>query len=482
MERKQRKKQLANIRPSKVQLDWQEVEFYSFFHFGMNTFTGREWGDGVTSPKVFHPTNFDARQWIRTVKKAGMKGVILTCKHHDGFCMWPSQYTDYSVKSSDWKDGKGDVVKEVSQACLEEGIKFGFYLSPWDMHEQSYGTPEYNQYFRNQLTELLTNYGEVFSVWFDGACGEGPNGKRQKYDWSSYYDLIRELQPNAAISISGPDVRWIGNEAGHTRREEWSVVPKHLFDQDKIREHSQSEDDTNFRENFDATDDDLGSFELVKDEKEMIWWPAEVDVSIRPGWFYHEEEDEKVRSLANLMDIYFHAVGGNATLLLNIPPNKEGLIAKEDEATLLAMGEEIQKFQRENLVAEAKLSTTSTQKDEVVIDFTKTRNEGYWCAKEDDDTATITAKWAEKQTFTLIELCEHLPLGQRIEQFEIAMKNENGEFERIYTGYTVGYKKICQLEQPVTTDELEIRILSSRWYPTLSYIGVYDYDNPVLNE
>lgn len=219
----------AKVVPSERQLKWQEVEFYAFCHFGMNTFTGKEWGDGQTPPEVFHPTDFDAEQWAKAVKSAGMRGLILTCKHHDGFCLWPSAYTEYSVKNSPFRDGQGDVVREVADACKKYGLKFGVYLSPWDRHEPTYGQGEpYNTYYKNQLRELLTNYGELFCIWLDGACGEGKNGKKQKYDWQSYYAVMRELQPNAAICISGPDARWIGNEAGVCRKAEWSVVPSWL--------------------------------------------------------------------------------------------------------------------------------------------------------------------------------------------------------------------------------------------------------------
>ena len=219
----------AEVIPSSRQLEWQKLEMYAFCHFGTNTFTGREWGDGTAPASIFNPKKLDARQWAKEIKNAGMKAIILTCKHHDGFCLWQSDYTDYCMKNSPYQNGKGDVVKEVSDACREMGLKFGVYLSPWDRHEATYGTGEdYNKYFKNQLTELATKYGDVFCFWFDGACGEGKNGKKQVYDWESYFDLIRELQPNAVINICGPDVRWCGNEAGKSRESEWSVVPAHM--------------------------------------------------------------------------------------------------------------------------------------------------------------------------------------------------------------------------------------------------------------
>lgn len=236
----------ANVGPSNSQRKWQEMEFYGFIHFTVNTFTDMEWGLGTEDPRIFNPTELDAQQWVDVCKSAGMTGLILTCKHHDGFCLWPSAYTDHSVKSSPWKDGKGDVVREVSEACKKAGIKFGIYLSPWDRHERIYGTEAYNTYFLNQMRELLTQYGDIFCVWFDGACGEGPNGRRQVYDWDAYYALIRTLQPEAVISVCGPDVRWCGNEAGHCRTSEWSVVSEELRDREKIQENSQQVDDQEF--------------------------------------------------------------------------------------------------------------------------------------------------------------------------------------------------------------------------------------------
>lgn len=316
-------KEAAHIRPSDVQLRLQRLEFYAFIHFGMNTFTEMEWGTGQANPELFNPTDLDTDQWVKAIKAAGMKAIILTTKHHDGFCLWPSAYTDYSVKSSSWQDGKGDVVKALSDSCKKYGIGFGVYLSPWDRHESTYGTEAYNTYFIHQLTELLTGYGELFTVWFDGACGEGKNGKRQVYDWEAYYKTIRKLQPHAAISIMGPDIRWCGNEAGRCRPSEWSVVPIELRDQRYIAGNSQ-QDDIGTLFSLEETDTDLGSRDKIQQAKELIWYPSEVDSSIRPKWFYHTGDDDKVRSLDNLIYLYCSAVGGNNTLLLNLPPNKEG--------------------------------------------------------------------------------------------------------------------------------------------------------------
>ena len=291
----------AHVAPSPRQLAWQRFEVTAFFHFTVNTFTDREWGDGTEDPAVFNPTALDTRQWLRVASKAGVKLAILTTKHHDGFCLWPSAYTEHSVKHSPYQNGQGDVVREFVEACREFDVKAGFYLSPWDRHEATYGTDAYNNYFTNQLTELLTQYGPVDEVWFDGACGEGPNGKRQVYDWERYYRVIRMLQPEVVIAISGPDVRWVGNEDGIAREDEWSVVPAAVLNQDKIAAESQQQEA--IRPDIgDARALDLGSRERIANADRLVWYPAECDVSIRPGWFYHAFQDEYVKTPEMLVD------------------------------------------------------------------------------------------------------------------------------------------------------------------------------------
>ncbi len=350
---------LVQVKPHERQLRHQELEFYGFFHFSMNTFTGREWGDGSESPSLFVPEFVDGDQWVEAVKAAGMKGVILTCKHHDGFCLWPSRYTDHTIAQSPYEEGKGDIVRVVSDACRRAGLAFGVYLSPWDRNHGAYGQGKaYDDYFVNQLTELLTNYGDVFCVWLDGACGEGPNGKVQEYDWERYFETVRKLQPQACLCVSGPDVRWCGNEAGDTRPEEWSVVPVRLRDAKLTQKLSQQSDDAAFREKkLSSMDLDLGSRRVLSGEQELCWYPAEVDVSIRPGWFYHPEEDDQVRSLENLLHIYDSSVGGNAMLLLNVPPMPSGRIHENDVKRLRELGDTIRNRQQVNLAEKAVLSS-----------------------------------------------------------------------------------------------------------------------------
>ena len=352
-------KRLIEVFPTERQIEYQKQEFYGFIHFTVNTFTNQEWGKGDESPEIFNPEELDAEEWVKTAYDAGMKGLILTCKHHDGFCLWPSKYTEHSIKNAPYKDGKGDIVREVSDACRKYGIKFGVYLSPWDRNHPAYGSgKEYDDYYINQLTELFTQYGEVYTLWMDGACGEGPNGKCQNYDWERYYAKVRELQPDAVLSVSGPDVRWCGNEAGIVRPSEWSVVSADMTSPIRTAMLSQQSDDESFRTRpIDPTQMDIGSREALKNEKELAWYPAETDVSIRPGWFYHPEEDEEVKSFECLRDIYLKSVGGNTTLLLNIPPMKNGRIHETDKKNLKMLGDYIKSAFSENLAEEAEIET-----------------------------------------------------------------------------------------------------------------------------
>lgn len=449
-------RRIAEIAPSPRQLAWQQMEFYAFIHFSLNTFTGQEWGSGREDPALFNPTALDARQWAAACRSAGMRGLILTCKHHGGFCLWPSRYTDYSVSSAPWRQGRGDLVREVAEACRETGLKFGIYLSPWDRHEASYGdSPRYNAFFLNQLTELLTQYGDIFSVWFDGACGEGPNGKRQVYDWPAYYDLIRRLQPGAVISVCGPDVRWCGNEAGACRRSEWSVVPASLREQEKIQADSQQADDPAFRKCLRSDLEDLGSRSVIDGAGPLIWYPAEVDTSIRPGWFYHESEDAKVRPLAELLEIYYQSVGGNACLLLNLPPDKRGLLPDLDVRRLAELGEAIRRSFADDLAAPV-LNLNSDQP---------------WQLPSGQEQGELTLHWPEPVRFNQVVLREPIGQGQRIESFEL-WADQRPEPALLYAGTVVGYQKICRFPA-AETDSLSVRITASRWAPALSRFSVY---------
>ena len=447
-------KTLVKFAPSPRQLKVQQMEFYAFAHFGVNTFTDREWGDGTESPAIFNPTEFDANQWVDALKAAGIGGLILTCKHHDGFCLWPSAYTEHSIKNSLFQNGKGDIVREVSDACKRGGIAFGVYLSPWDRNSKLYGTDEYNDYFCNQLTELLTEYGELFTVWFDGACGEGPNGKKQVYDWERYYALIRKLQPNACIAISGPDIRWCGNEAGVTRPCEWSVLP--VFNESRVN----------------MTDQDLGSRAVLKGISDLQWRPSETDVSIRPGWFYHSYEDDKVRSTENLLDIWYRTVGGNSTLLLNIPPDKRGLFCETDVQRLEEMGKHIRQTFAKNH-AENAVITADTDDGIHFPDALKNDSyDTYYKSKDGDNQVTLTIELDGIKEITHVVIKEHIPMSQRVETFAIDIKTSDASYTEIAVGTTIGYKKILNFA-PIKTDTVRIRVTDSRVCPVLSFVGVY---------
>lgn len=465
-------KKAAFVQPTKRQLKWQKMEFYSFIHFGLNTFTDNEWGSGNEDPSLFNPKQLDTLQWVQACKEAGMEGLILTCKHHDGFCLWPSQYTDYSVKNSPWKNGKGDLVAEVSEACRGLDLKFGIYLSPWDRHEKTYGySEEYNRFFKNQLRELLSNYGKIFSVWFDGACGEGDNGKVQKYDWEGYYEIIRELQPEAVISVSGPDVRWCGNEAGHCRKSEWSVVPASLQDNEKIAAKSQQEDSTEFRQKINSSDQNLGGRDKILNAEKLHWYPAEVNTSIRPGWFYHSSEDDKVKSLAELVSIYDCSVGGNASFLLNLPPDQRGLIHENDLSRLKELGTVLKNRFNNNLAEKAAVSASEIMNQKYNPKNILQDNDKVWCPNEETTKAELVIDLKRKKHFNSFILKEDIKSGQRIEEFTLEY-NEDGEWKPLYQGTIIGYKKIETFAE-VNARYLKLNLKKSRWQPRILFIGIY---------
>lgn len=349
---------LFNVRPDRRQLEWQHMEMYAFLHYGMNTMTDREWGLGHKDPALFNPIGFEPDQWMEVLAEAGMTGVILTAKHHDGFCLWPSAYTSHSVAASPWRDGNGDVVYEVSESARRHGLKFGVYVSPWDRTEATYGQGEpYNDFYVNQLIELCTQYGSLFTVWLDGACEAGTNGRYQEYDWQRYYDVIRALQPDAVISICGPDVRWCGNEAGSTRPDEWSVVPIEVRQARTTMDLSQKVDGEIPVLSSDI--EDLGSREYLADYRgTLTWYPAEVDTSIRPGWFHRASQDDQVRDADELFDVWKRSVGGNANLLLNVPPSARGVIEPSDVEALRGVKAHIDSF-RAHWIKNAQITFSS---------------------------------------------------------------------------------------------------------------------------
>lgn len=456
----------AKVTPSPRQLRWQQLELTAFFHFGVNTYTNKEWGTGKEDPKIFNPTKLDAEQWVRTVKDAGFKQVILTAKHHDGFCLWPTETTKHSVASSPWKDGKGDVVAEVAAACKKYDVGFGVYLSPWDMNSPTYGTDAYNDFFIKQLTELLTKYGQIDEVWFDGANGEGANGKKQEYDFNRWYTHIRKLQPKAVIAIMGPDVRWVGTETGYGRETEWSVLPANNLDQGAISSDSQK--DINVKPSGFLKGQDIGSRDKIAGAKGLVWYPAETDVSIRPGWFYHPNEDSKVKTPEKLLDIYYSSVGRNGVLLLNIPPNKDGLVADADVNSLKDWTALREKALKVNFAAKAKVKSPNGKNTKALFDD---KYKTYWTTKNNDTTAVLEMTLKANQEIDLVSLQENIAVGQRIEKFILEYWNGT-EYKKVAEGTTVGYKRMIRFPA-IKTQKVRLTISQSRLNPTLSHFGLY---------
>lgn len=441
-------KKAAHVKPYPQQLRMlRETPFYAFIHFSPNTYTGLEWGDGTESPEIFNPTELDCDQWAEAVKSAGMTGMVLTAKHHDGFCLWPSKYTEHSIKNSPYKNGKGDIVKEAAEACKRHGLKFGFYLSPWDRNSPLYGTDEYNDYYKNQLTELLTNYGEIFHVWFDGACGEGPNGKKQIYDMQGYFELVHKLQPNATIFQDGGTVRWCGNEAGRAPYAQWAVVPVELCPYNPVQvEGPLVEGNVDFAYNSDVG---IGSIPYIMYSKGLVFSPAETDMSIRPGWFYHENEE--AHSLERLFNTYITSVGNNATFNLNIPPMPNGKLNDNDVKRLKELGELIRAELSKDLTVDATITKTGS---------------------ESLTQPVFNIRFNEPKLIKYVEIAENIKEGQRVELFDISAKNNDGVFRSQKQDTTIGSRKIVPLS-PVTTDEIRIKIMSSRDIPDIEWIKAY---------
>jgi len=448
--------------PSANQLRWQEMESYAFVHFSTNTFTDQEWGSGSDDPKIFNPTNLDCRQWARVCKEAGMKGIIITAKHHSGFCLWPSKYTEYSIKNSPWKGGKGDIVGDLAKACKEYGLKLGIYLSPWDRNSADYGRPEYITYFRNQLKELLTNYGDIFEIWFDGANGGtgyygGANENRRidrktYYDWKNTYSLIRQLQPNIVIWNDGGDrgdLRWVGTEAGYVGETNWSLL--------------------------NATGDVPENMLRFGLENGDSWVPGEVNTSIRPGWFYHSYEDSKVKSLPQLVNLYYNSIGRNGTMLLNFPIDRRGLIHENDEKSALQMANFVKEAFAVNLAGKAKVTASNVRgKDQryganKVIDGNKNT---YWATDDGVNNASLTINFGKPTTFNNFIAQEYIKLGQRVKAFKLeALIND--QWKELASQTTIGYKRILRFPT-VTATQLRFTIMDAKSNPIISSVGVYN--------
>jgi alpha-L-fucosidase len=447
--------------PSERQLAWHEMEYYMFVHFTVNTFTDKEWGYGDEKESVFNPSGLDCRQWARVAKEAGMKGIIITAKHHDGFCLWPSQYTEHSVKNSPWKNGMGDVLRDLRQACDEYGLKMGIYLSPWDRNSAVYGTPGYLTYYRNQLTELLTNYGEIFEVWFDGANGgDGYYGGAREirridnktyYDWPNTIKIVRTLQPQAVMfSDAGPDVRWVGNESGMGSLTNWCLLKKDEMypGGDFAKILGEGHEDGNY------------------------WVPAEVDVSIRRGWFYHRTQDSLVRSPENLMELYYSSVGRNSNLLLNVPPDRRGILHENDVKSLLKFRELREREFENDLAKGRRVEATNTRGKAFRASNVNDGNpDTYWAANDRQTSADLVIDLGSGTEVNRIIIQEYIKLGQRVKEFKVSAF-ASGEWKQLIDGTTIGHKVIRKFPV-IKASKIKVTISKSKACPVISNIELY---------
>lgn len=448
--------------PSENQMRWHEMEYYAFIHFGLNTYTDQSWGYGDEDINLFNPTKLDAREWVRVCKESGMTGVILTAKHHSGFCLWPSEYTDYSVKNAPWKNGRGDLVREVADACKEYGLKFGVYLSPWDRNRADYGKPEYITYFRNQLTELLTNYGPIFEAWFDGANGGTGyyGGARENrkidpktyYDWPTTYALVRKLQPEIVIWNDGGDrgdLRWVGTESGFVGETNWSTL--------------------------NATGDVNWGMLHFGLEGGDSWVPAEVNTSIRPEWFYHPHEDDKVKTVPHLLDTYYNSIGRNGSFLLNFPIMPDGRIHPTDVEHALEMAKVVEQTFAVNLAKGAKAEASNTRGGSAEFGPAKAVDDdkhSYWATDDGVKSASLTIDLGKPTLFNRFLAQEYIRLGQRVRGFKVEAL-VGGDWKEIGHGSTIGYKRILRFPA-VEATKVRFTINDSRSNPVISAIGLYN--------
>ncbi|GAC1441589.1 MAG: alpha-L-fucosidase [Sediminibacterium sp.] len=436
--------------PTKEQLQWHEKEFYLFVHFGPNTFTDKEWGEGNEDPSVFNPAALDCDQWVRVAKQAGAKGIILTAKHHDGFCLWPSKFSKHTVRESKWMKGKGDVVKALAAACKKGGIEMGVYISPWDRNHPAYGTPAYNEVYIATMKELLTQYGQFFELWWDGANGEGPNGRKQQYDFRRFEDSAFKWQPQLVIfSDIGPSIRWCGNEKGLIGNTNWNLL-----------------DTAGFKRGQGAPPTDTLNQGNVNGKN---WIPAEADVSIRPGWFYHAKEDAKVKSPETLFNLYLHSVGNGGSLLLNVPPDRTGKIHAADSAALVGFRKLRDKAFASDLLQQAKISTNAGNTGQLK-ELTDHSISTYWAATEKENVQ-LEFSLGRKTKLNAVVLEEMIQYGQRVRSFTI--ETFNGQhYETVFNGTTIGRKKIA-LFATRDTDRVRITIRDAKAIPVLRNISAY---------
>lgn len=446
--------------PTKQQLAWHEMEYYFFFHFGPNTFTDKEWGQGDEPEDIFNPTGLDCRQWVRIAKQSGAKGVIITAKHHDGFCLWPSKYSTHTVRESKWKNGKGDVLKELSQACKEVGLKFGVYISPWDRNHPKYGTAEYNDVFVNMIKEIFTSYGPIWELWWDGANGEGPNGKKQVYDWDRFKKTVKAISPNTVVfSDVGPQIRWVGNEKGIAGKTNWNYL-----------------DTAGYTAGAGAP-----STEILNTGNPFgkAWIPAECDVSIRPGWFWHANEDSKVKSGEQLFELYLKSVGRGSNLLLNVPPDRRGLINENDSAALMAFKNLRDQSFNNNLLLHAKayweINEDAFLKDS--ISYRAFDNKGYAYGV---NRQGFTVQLPNATAVNCIVLREAIHLGQSIEKFKIVLFNNDQNVGEI-SGTTIGRRRILTFPAKTITS-FKVYMVDRNGNDNVSRVAAYLIDEKLLEK
>jgi alpha-L-fucosidase len=455
--------------PSARQLRWHDLETYSFLHFTVNTFTDREWGNGDEDPAIFNPTDFDANSIVAALKAGGMKGVILTCKHHDGFCLWPTSTTDHCIRKSTWRGGKGDVVREIADAARGHGLKFGVYVSPWDRNNAQYGRSEYVETYRRQLRELLTGYGPIFEVWHDGANGGtgyygGANEKRTidkttYYGWPATWEMIRSLQPEAVIfSDVGPDIRWVGNEKGFANETCWETF-------DPVGTDGGPASPGNVRSKESGTGTRHGSH----------WLPAECDVSIRPGWFWHAKENDRVKTPAQLMDLYYQSVGRGASFLLNVPPDRRGLLGENDVASLRGLGERLRATFGENLAAGAKITASNVRGKSKAFragNLLDGNPETYWATDDAVTSADVVVEFRRPVEFNVVRLRENIRLGQRVDAFVIDTWKD-GAWQEFGRATSIGPCRLVRAKEIASTTRLRLRITEASACPALADLGVF---------
>lgn len=462
----------AGIVPSERQIAFMNTEFFSVIYYGMNTFTNAEWGTGNEDPEMFEPTAVDTRQWAKLTKVSGMNGLVLTCKHYDGFCLWPSAYTDHSVKYAKWENGEGDIVKQCADSCRNVGIKFGIYFPLWDRHDDRYGSGEaYDKFVMNQLTELLTHYGDIFCVWLDDTCGEPKGGREQTCNLSAYYDLIRRLQPDAAICCCGPDVRWVGNYMGVCRPSEWSVVP-YWYNADAVAKAKGRSDVTPIPRKLNPAALDLGSRKAIKGCNHLIFYPAVVDIPLRKKYFFHEDEEYALKPLTKVVETYYASVGANASFAVCLAPGPDGKVADKDVETMLSVGAQLEIDFNENLAEDSEIKDSQHLDNAHVGQMALSHEPGtYWHSGPNPDGAELILDLGDDYDIDKIVLKEHIKTGQQIEAFSVYLPTGK-KWKKVAEGTVIGHKRICRFKEQ-RIRYIKVVIEKAREFATIESFEAY---------